>query len=355
MVGTRPELVKANPVSMAFADVGIHELIVHTQQHHDDALSGQFLDELALPEPAHLLGVGSGSHAAQTARAMIGIERVLLDERPDAVLVYGDTNSTLAAALAAAKCAIPLLHVEAGLRSFNRAMPEEHNRVVTDHLSDVLFVPTGRAMHNLAAEGIVGDHVVLVGDVNLDASLDVAKRGLDDADWLNTLGLPRGGFVLATVHRAENTDDPERLRTIFVALDRLAADLPVVLPLHPRTARALAALPAAPALGPLLILEPVGFSHMSVLERAAAVIVTDSGGVQKEAFVHRTPCVTVRDETEWVELVELGWNRVVPPTDAGEIEAAVRAAIGSQGAEAAPYGAGDAASRIAREIVERFR
>ncbi|CAN5488113.1 O-antigen biosynthesis protein WlbD [soil metagenome] len=351
VVGARPQFIKAAVVSLALANRGVHEEIVHTGQHYDVAMSDAFFDELGIPAPAHSLAIGSGPHGEQTGAMLAAIEQVLVASPPDVVLVYGDTNSTLAGALAAAKLHIPVAHVEAGLRSFNRRMPEEINRVVTDHLSDVLFAPTDAAVAHLASEGIGGDHVHTVGDVMFDLALITAAR-LDDVDTrVARFGLERYGYVLATVHRAENTDDPDRLGAIIGGLREVAATLPVVLPVHPRTRKLLAAMPEPGPRG-VTVIDPVGYADMVSLEMLAAVVATDSGGVQKEAFFHARPCVTLRDETEWTELVDLGWNRVVPPTSAGAVATAVLEARGRRGQDAAPYGTGDAGARIAAVLAQ---
>ncbi|HWK88604.1 MAG TPA: UDP-N-acetylglucosamine 2-epimerase (non-hydrolyzing), partial [Longimicrobium sp.] len=312
VVGARPQFIKAAAVSRELRGrPGVREVLVHTGQHHDANMSDVFFAELGIPAPDHHLGVAGGLHGAMTGRMLERVEQVIADERPEWVLVYGDTNSTLAGALAAAKLHVPVAHVEAGLRSFNRRMPEEVNRVLTDHAADLLLAPTETAVRNLAAEGINGARVRLSGDVMFDAALHYGQAAEDASGILRALGLEPGGYVLATVHRAENTDDPARLAAVLGGLARVAERLPVVLPLHPRTRGAAAAVPAAAeALGRLRVIDPVGYLDMVMLEKHAAVVATDSGGVQKEAFFYRVPCVTLRDETEWVETVEAGWNRL---------------------------------------------
>ena len=354
VVGARPQFVKAATVSRALeGHAGITEVLVHTGQHYDANMSGVFFSQLGIPAPRHWLGIGSGSHGDQTGRMLAAIEAVLVAERPDCVLVYGDTNSTLAGALAAAKLHIPVAHVEAGLRSFNRAMPEEINRVVTDHLSDWLYAPTSTAVVNLAREGIAGTKVLSVGDVMLDAALFHASQPDLRSGILESLGLSLRGFVLATVHRAENTDDAVRLAEIFAALNTIAGHEKVVMPMHPRTRQALIQQGFKPAPG-LLLIDPVGYIDMVALECGARLVVTDSGGVQKEAFFHRVPCVTLRTETEWTELVESGWNTLVPPTGRGAITAGVLAAMVQPLPADWPtfYGAGDAAARIAASLAK---
>lgn len=352
IVGARPQFVKAAVVSRALADAGIEECLVHTGQHYDADMSAIFFEELGIPAPAHHLGIGSGSHGAQTGRMLEAIEQVILDERPDRVLVYGDTNSTLAGAVAASKLHVPIDHVEAGLRSFNRRMPEEINRVVTDHLSSLLFAPTETAVRNLANEGIAGEQVVDCGDVMHDATLAARDIAAVRSDVLERLGLEPGGYILATVHRAESTDDPDVLAHIIDGLvgAAVAAGLKVVLPLHPRTRGSLERHDLLDrADGGIALIAPVGYLDMTRLESAAALVATDSGGVQKEAFFHRVPCVTLRSETEWVELVELGWNTLANPANA-DIAATIAARIGSVGRESSPYGDGRAGNRIAEAI-----
>jgi UDP-GlcNAc3NAcA epimerase len=328
-------------------------VLVHTGQHYDHNMSQVFFDELGIRPPDHDLGVGSGAHGEQTGRMLEGIERVLLERRPGNVLVYGDTNSTLAGALAAAKLQIPVSHVEAGLRSYNRTMPEEINRVITDHLSSLLFVPTEVAVRNLEREGIAGSSVRLVGDVMFDACLHYGSMAESRSGILERLRLRSRGYVLVTAHRAENTDDVVRFRNIFAAIGEIARDLPVVFPVHPRTRKSAEASGIDVRADGLQLIEPVGYLDMLMLEKHAALIATDSGGVQKEAFFYRVPAVTFRDETEWVELCELGWNRLAPPRDRHGMIAAMRSALASGGGrDAAPYGSGDAANAIARALAQ---
>jgi UDP-N-acetylglucosamine 2-epimerase len=330
VVGARPQFVKAAAVSGAIAAHGareepprLHEVLVHTGQHYDYEMSALFFGELPLPAPAHHLGVGSGPHGAQTGRMLEQLERVILAEAPDVVLVHGDTNSTLAGALAAAKLRVPLAHVEAGLRSGNRAMAEEVNRVVTDHLATWLFAPTGHAVENLRAEGLVAG-VELVGDVMYEPLR--AAAGAPPADVLARAGVAPGEYALATVHRAENTDDAARLRGILKGLAAVADRMPVIWPVHPRTR---AALPGVePTLAPRVhACEPVGYRQMIALERDAGIVLTDSGGVQKEAYWLGVPCVTLREETEWLETLEEGRN-VLAGAEPDRIVAAVDAARG---------------------------
>ncbi|RRH88051.1 UDP-N-acetylglucosamine 2-epimerase (non-hydrolyzing) [Variovorax beijingensis] len=350
VIGARPQFIKAAALSSLLSNTeGVEEHLLHTGQHFDDNMSAVFFRELGIPAPRWNLGLSGGLHGAMTGAQLAGIEAVLVNEQPDVVLLYGDTNSTLAGALAAAKLHIPVAHVEAGLRSFNRRMPEEVNRVLTDHLSNWLFTPTKTATANLEHEGIVGSLVHQVGDVMYDAALyfsAVAHARNERSPALTALsGRP---FVLATIHRAENTDDLQRLRTILKALTMLSTDLDVVWPLHPRTRSVLARLGVdVSAAAGLHCIEPLGYLDMIEMEQSAQMVITDSGGVQKEAFFFGRPCVTLRDETEWVELVEAGWNRLAPPTSAEALLKAFRAALGTSGQAIEPYGRGDAARRIA--------
>ncbi len=350
IVGARPQFIKAAPVSKALRQVGCAEFVVHTGQHYDREMSQLFFEELGIPEADVNLGVGSGPHGSQTARMLSGIEEVLLNQRPDRVLVYGDTNSTLAGALAAVKLGIPLAHVEAGLRSFNKQMPEEHNRVLADHCADLLFCPTQTAVDNLGREGITkGVH--LVGDTMYDSVLQFSPLAKRNSKILETLGLTSGSYLLATVHRAYNTDDPDCLRAIFRGLMTAAHQLPVVVPLHPRTRAALRRERLyEKARELLLLIEPVGYLDMLMLEKNARLIATDSGGVQKEAYFYRVPCVTLRAETEWLELVESGWNRVAKPVNETVVAEAIHASLDRYGSECSLYGTGFAAQTIASEL-----
>ncbi len=358
IVGARPQFIKAAIVSHRLREHSdITEVLVHTGQHYDADMSDVFFDELEIAPPEHSLGIGGGSHAGQTARMLEGLEPVLLDEAPDLVLLYGDTNSTLAGALTAAKLNIPIAHVEAGMRSFNRTMPEEINRVLTDHLSSHLFTPTVTADENLTREGIAPESVHLVGDVMYDASRHYGARAEHGSDILTRHLLEAGTYILATIHRAENTDSPERLAAIADALSALAQDQPVLLPIHPRTTARLVEFGLEDRLSGVQRVPPAGYLDMQALERHAIAIVTDSGGVQKEAFFHRVPCITVRTETEWVELVELGWNRLAPPGDSRAIVTEVANAMRQPAPEAPAdmYGGGSAAQRITEHLVELAR
>lgn len=348
VLGARPQFIKASVVSHAFRQSGqLQEVLVHTGQHFDANMSDVFFDELGMHKPDHYLDIHGGGHGAMTGRMLERLEQVMQAERPDAVLVYGDTNSTLAGALAAAKLHIPVAHVEAGLRSFNMAMPEEVNRILTDRVSRWLFTPTHAATQHLAREGVALSAIEEVGDVMYDVALHHGQRVDASGRALAKLGLAPGSYVLTTVHRAENTDHPARLQAIVDGLEVIARQMPVVWPLHPRTRGVLQSMGRLATLPPQLrLLDPVGYLDMVQLEKHAAVIATDSGGVQKEAFFYQVPCVTLRDETEWVELVEAGWNRLVPPQSSVAVANAIKVAIGSKGKPIQPYGKGDAAQRI---------
>jgi UDP-GlcNAc3NAcA epimerase len=356
VIGARPQFIKASAVSALLADnAHLREVVVHTGQHFDANMSDVFFAELGMAPPAYQCAIHGGSHGEMTGAMLAEIEKVLLAERPDAVLVYGDTNSTLAGCLAAVKLHIPVAHVEAGLRSFNMRSPEEVNRTLTDRVSRWLFTPNAGAGSHLLREGAPPERIHQVGDVMYDVALRHGARVSPDSGVLGGLGeshgIHPGAYCLATIHRAENTDDPDRLATIVEALTAFARDVPVVLPLHPRTRGVLAKAGRLEALERAVVLvEPQGYLAMVQLEKYAALIATDSGGVQKEAFFYRVPCVTLRNETEWTELVEAGWNRLAPPLDAAVVLASLRASLGSIGQDIAPYGAGDAARRIVRQL-----
>ena len=354
IVGARPQFIKAAAVSRQLAAApGMSECMVHTGQHHDANMSAVFFSELGIRDPDYQLEISGLGHGAMTGRMLEALEGVLLSERPAAVLVYGDTNSTLAGAIAATKLHIPVAHVEAGLRSFNRAMPEEINRILTDHCSTVLFTPTTTATQNLKAEGVPDHRLSEVGDVMFDAALYFGDRA-EGQSRLHAHELEEGRFVLATVHRQENTDDRDRLAAILGGLQRVSRELPVILPLHPRAKKQVAAFGLNELLQGVRLTEPLGYLEMVALEKSAAVIATDSGGVQKEAFFYRVPCVTLRDETEWTELVEAGWNRLMPPEDPDRIASAIVDAVGRMGSDVEPYGDGRTAERIVERLSADF-
>jgi UDP-N-acetylglucosamine 2-epimerase len=338
VVGARPQFIKAAPVSAALRR-DHQEFLLHTGQHYDREMSQIFFEELDLPAPDQNLGIGSGSHGEQTGRMLPGIERAIQEQRPDWVLVYGDTNSTLAGALAAVKLHVPVAHVEAGLRSFDRRMPEEINRVVADHVSSLCLCPTAAAAAQLEREGISG--AVVTGDVMYDAFLQQAARARSRSRVLPRFGLTPGGFILATLHRAENVDHPDRLGAILDGLARSGCR--VLLPLHPRTRAAIERFGLVPGPG-IEVVEPVGYLDMIALESTATAVVTDSGGVQKEAYFAGRPCVTVRDSTEWTETVDAGWNRLVGCQPDAIAEAA--AGFRPEGERPAIFGDGRAAEHV---------
>ncbi|MEZ5659089.1 MAG: UDP-N-acetylglucosamine 2-epimerase (non-hydrolyzing) [Burkholderiaceae bacterium] len=351
VVGARPQFIKAAAVSRAIRTVyagRVEEAIIHTGQHHDENMSDVFFEEMEIPRPACNLQIAGGGHGAMTGRMLAALEIEIQQRKPDCLLIYGDTNSTLAGALAAAKLHVPVAHVEAGLRSFNMRMPEEINRILSDRISTYLFCPTPTAVRNLAAEGIT-DGVFEVGDVMYDVALHFRELARTRSGALERLGVRDGGFVLATCHRAENTDDPHRLAQILSALGELAADRPLVLPLHPRTRKLVGERGLNDALSRVIVTEPLSFLDMVALEQAAAVIVTDSGGVQKEAYFYEVPCVTMRDETEWVETVDLGWNQVVGADRERIVRAVAQAAPGRR--DQSPYGDGRASARIIEALL----
>lgn len=343
VVGARPQFIKASVVSRAIGRrKELTETIVHTGQHFDENMSGVFFDQLGIPRPDYQLNVSGGTHGEMTGRMLIDIEKVIISEKPDRVLVYGDTNSTLAGALAAAKLHVPVAHIEAGLRSFNMCMPEEINRILTDQVSDILFCPTDTAVSNLMSEGFDKKpvEVLNVGDVMQDSALYFAQRAVAPADA--SADVP---FVLATLHRAENTDDPSRLRQIVSALNDIHANIAkVILPLHPRTRAVIAKLGLELKVH---VIDPAGYLEMLWLLQNCALVLTDSGGVQKEAFFFRKACVTMRDQTEWVELVNLGVNVL-----AGAKHQAILECVRKQRSMVVEdtedlYGGGQAAERIA--------
>jgi UDP-N-acetylglucosamine 2-epimerase len=339
VVGNRPQFVKAAAVSRLLRE-RMDELIVHTGQHYDDELSRVFFEELSVPAPDRELNAGGGTNTAQTARILAALEPVLEELHPSLVLVYGDTNSTLAGALAASQAGIATGHVEAGMRSFDRSMPEELNRVLTDHASDLLLCSTDTAVHNLERESVRGESH-LVGDVMADVSLAFRDIAEERSQVLDDLGLERGGYLVVTAHRAGNVDRPERLEALVSLLEALPA--PVVLPLHPRTRERLQAAGLMERLGGIKVVPPLGYLDFLKLARHARAVLTDSGGVQKEAYLLGVPCVTLRDTTEWVETVEAGWNTLVD-LDRGAALAALERP--QPGARPELYGGGHAAEGV---------
>lgn len=354
IVGARPQFIKAVAVSRAIERYNrenraprITEILVHTDQHYDHNMSQIFFEQMQLPNPKYNLGVGSGKHGEMTGAILWKTENALIKERPDWVLVYGDTNSTLAGALAAVKLHIPVAHVEAGLRSFNRYMPEEINRVVTDHISTILFCPTKTSVLNLEKEGIT-DGVLRVGDVMYDAFLANKELAQKTSSILTDLDLKPRNYCLATVHRQENTDDPRRLLNIFGALEALAtAECPFILPIHPRTQKALQFCNSSDLPNKYVrVIPPVSYMDLIALEIHAKIILTDSGGVQKEALFSRVPCITLRDETEWVETLENGWNRLAGADSQKIVRAFYDAKKSSPNGEPDFYGKGNASQLI---------
>ncbi len=307
IIGARPQFVKASILSHAIRDAGHNEVLINTGQHYDDNMARIFFDEMEIPKPNYNLGVGSGSHATQTAASLIGIEEIIIAEQPDCIVVFGDTNATLAGALVASKLHVKIVHIEAGLRSYNREMPEEINRIVTDILSDILFVPTQVAVDNLKKEGIVNG-VHIVGDVMVDALYKYTEEAEQKSSILGDLGLNKNEYILMTIHRPSNADHDDRLNSILNQVSKSA--LPIIFPVHPRSRARVESL-IDNVEGEIHLVEPVGYLDMMLLEKSAHMIVTDSGGIQKEAYLHRIPCLTIRSETEWVETVEDGWNYLV--------------------------------------------
>lgn len=352
IVGARPQFIKAAAVSRAirksYADK-IDEVLIHTGQHYDENMSDVFFSELDIPQPKHNLDISGGLHGEMTGRMLASIEAVLIKEKPDWVLIYGDTNSTLAGALAAVKLNIPVAHVEAGLRSFNMRMPEEINRILSDRISSLLFCPTETAVENLGNEGITKG-VYNTGDVMYDVALFYQEQAKQQSLILKKLDLVGNQFALATCHRAENTDDPARLEGILSALAEIAQHFPVIFPLHPRTRKLIELHKLTGFLSELIVTEPLAFLDMVAVVQSAKVILTDSGGVQKEAFYYGVPCVTMRDETEWVETIRLGGNTLAGASKSRIVEVALNSTYPSSNDEV-PYGDGSASKQIL-EIIE---
>lgn len=342
VIGARPQFIKSAPVSRALKKKGIHEVVIHTGQHYDAAMSDIFFDQMKIPAPSYSLDINQMGHAEMTGKMMIAIEEILIAEKPDMVLVYGDTNSTMAGALAAKKLLIDVAHIEAGLRSYNRKMPEEINRIVTDSISDIAFCPTDLARETLEKEGFSSE-IVLTGDVMLDASRYFEQFAQPFNQFKDL-----GNFVLATFHRQENTDDTARLIEIVRALNQLNDTLPVVLPIHPRTAKKVAEADLELS---VRMIDPVGYFQMIWLLQNCSAVVTDSGGLQKEAYFFHKPCLTLRDETEWVELVEHGCNKLVPPTKRLDLAHELNS-FGEIDFEKEFYGQGNASQIIANELLK---
>lgn len=348
VLGARPQFIKAATLSRVFAKQNVGEIIVHTGQHYDQNMSDIFFDQMQIPRPDHFLHISSKYHGEMTGRMLEGIEKILFVEKPDAVLVYGDTNSTLAGALAASKLHIPIAHVEAGLRSFNRRMPEEINRVLTDHVSKWLFAPTNSAVTNLLNEGIDRQSIYQVGDVMYDAVLYYQDISEHQSKIIHELNLKNNPFVLVTIHRAENTNDRERFSQILKALNNVAESRTVIFPMHPRTR---SILENDSLLKNVTVIDPVGYLDMIALQKHCRLVVTDSGGVQKEAFLNSKYCITVREETEWVELVEAGFNYLANPIErlTDLIPKLWDKLFDNKNFQ--PYGDGTAAERVAKFLV----
>jgi len=346
VIGARPQFIKAATISrLLLHNPEVEEILVHTGQHYDPNMSDIFFEELNIPHPDYNLEVGSGSHAVQTGKMLEGIETILLEEKPDWTLVYGDTNSTLAGALATTKLNIPLAHVEAGLRSFNRKMPEEINRIVTDRISDLLFAPTVTAMVNLEKEGLLAASC-LTGDVMFDSTLFYKEKILKNPDLFKINGLPRG-YLLATIHRAENTDNINNLKNLFQAFSE--SRQAIVLPIHPRTRKIIANTIRLPE--NVHIIDPVGYLQMLYLTMHAGKVLTDSGGLQKEAYFLGKQCITLRTETEWVETLHDNWNTITG-TDPDKIVEAIRSAAPSS-SQHLSFGNGKAAEAIVEKLKSR--
>ena len=355
VLGARPQFIKAKVVSDALLKYeGAEEIIVHTGQHYDENMSNIFFDEMEISKPRYNLSVAGGSHGLQTGKMLEGIEKILLDERPDLVLVYGDTNSTLAGALAASKLSISVAHVEAGLRSFDRSMPEEVNRIVTDHLADFNFAPTVSAAENLRLEGLFSK-THIVGDVMLDTANYFSNKSDKTSSIVSDLGLSVKGFVLATIHRASNTDNLENLRTLLDSLSAVSKNIPVVIPLHPRTANVLARNGLSECYKGIKFIDPVGYLDIVALQKNSKLIATDSGGVQKEAFFFGVPSVIFRNSTEWKELLELDWSILCPPElKSADISQIILKRLDHFGLDGHPYGSGNASKEIARILCSQI-
>lgn len=353
IVGARPQFIKAAILTRAIRDEpSLEEAIVHSGQHFDANMSEVFFRELQIPEPTYYLGIHAGTHGAMTGRMLESLEALLLAQRPDLVVVFGDTNTTLAAALAAAKLRIPVAHVEAGMRAY-QPIPEEINRVLTDHVSDLLFTVNSRSTDALQKESISGPRVKEVGDVMFDCTLAWSALAEQRSTILERCELQRKRYVLCTAHRAGTTDDEARMAVLLTGLKRVAGEMPIVFPVHPRTRKVLERLGLVADLPRnMSLIDPVGYLDMLQLERAAALIVTDSGGVQREAFFHQVPCVTFRDETEWPELVESGWNTLLPLDNPRNFADVVLGRVGSRGGPLTAFGDGKASFRIARALAE---
>lgn len=353
ILGARPQFIKAAALSKAIAE---HpewtEVVLHTGQHFDKNMSEVFFEQLEMSEPNYNLGINSMTHGAMTGHMMIDVEKIVLEEQPDVVVVYGDTNSTIAGALVASKLHIPIGHVEAGLRAFDKRIPEEVNRVVTDHISDLLFAPTDTAVQNLRKEGIAEELIYQTGDIMLDTIMLFRDKARKVSRIIDDLDVSRGDFILTTIHRQSNTDDEAKLKEIFSVLEDVARTKPVVLPMHPRTASRIKKFGIE--LNHITVIEPVGYLDMVALLDGAELVITDSGGLQKEAFFCRTPCLTVRDQTEWIELVQAGWN-VLSGVEGlrSELNRILDSGV-QHGKDVHPYGDGKAAHRMLEILTDKY-
>jgi UDP-GlcNAc3NAcA epimerase len=357
VIGARPQFIKSTVVSEELQKSGIEEVCVHTGQHYDENMSGIFFDQLNMKKPDVQLEIGSGAHGFQTGRMLIEIESIFNQKKPDGCIVYGDTNSTLAGALVASKLHIPIYHIEAGLRSFNKKMPEEINRVLTDHISEILFTPTEIATNNLLKEGFEPGKIFEVGDVMLDSSLQFKTKIQNINRTLDTYGLQSEKYVLVTLHRPSNVDSKKTLLSLLSALDRVGNDLKILFPVHPRTSSKMLEFKIDQSMFKnIKFVDPLGYLDMIALESQAKMIITDSGGVQKEAFFYRVPCVTLRNETEWVELVDSEWNFLLSPEGSiDELYESIVGRVGHKGKNCELYGSGDASKKIVSIIKSKAK
>jgi len=346
VIGARPQFIKSSPLTSALTNK-FYEVMINTGQHYDHDMSMAFFEELSLSKPKYNLEIGSGKHGKQTAAMLSSLEEVFINEAPSAVIVYGDTNSTMAGALAAAKLHIPVIHVEAGLRSFNKTMPEEINRIITDHVSDFLFVPSETSRKNLLNEGIING-VHIVGDIMYDSILIHGPRARENSKILDKLKIKDEKYYLATIHRAENTDNESRLRSIFESFSKI--DAFVFMPLHPRTKKLMSKYSLNPA-NNIKVIDPVGYLDMLQLMQQSSAVLTDSGGIQKETYYLKVPCVTIRSETEWTETVDVGWNQIVDIDPVKILEAVNDADKVKEKNHPNLYGEGDTANKIVDVLI----
>ena len=353
ILGARPQFIKAAPLSKEINtkyNESLKEEIIHTGQHFDENMSEIFFEELKIKKPSFQLNINKGTHGANTGKMLEEIEKILLEKKPDGVIVYGDTNSTLAGALAASKLNIPIFHIEAGLRSFNRNQPEEQNRVLTDHLSDLCFAPTNHAMKNLLDESILNKRIIRTGDIMADTARIFKKKANERNYLFKRFNIEKNKYILLTLHRQENVDKKEKLYKILSGLSDI--NFPILFSLHPRTKKKIEEYNLNLFLKNFIVCEPLGFIDMMFLERNATLIVTDSGGIQKEAFLQKTPCLTLREETEWVELIESGWNKLINPLDRENIKKLINFEISNnrKRKDISLYGNGFAAKKILKAI-----